>query len=247
MLFVFVISLLLVAAIGCSSSTETVDSSTNEDEISQEQHAPSIPHVLIDRENCLGCHSEATLLSVPSSHQGRENDSCTGCHALAANPTSGVAKSIPHTIEGRENCLLCHASGTSEGIPSSHQGRTSDTCVACHQPDNTVPQGSEAPSIPHVLVDRENCLGCHGEATLLSVPSSHQGRENDSCTDCHTLAANPASFVSESIPHDIEGRENCLLCHASGTSEGIPSSHQGRTSDTCIACHQPEGEESEHD
>ena len=245
--FVFVIGLLLIAITSCSSSTGTVDSSDKENEITQEQKAPAIPHVLVNRDNCLGCHGETTLLSIPPSHQGRENDSCTSCHEVAANPSSFTYESIPHSIDGRENCLGCHASGTSEGVPSSHQGRTNDTCITCHQPGNTISQEQKVPTIPHLLVNRDNCLGCHGEGTLLSVPSSHQGRENDSCTGCHEVAANPSSYTYESIPHELEGRENCLMCHASGTSEGIPSDHQGRTNDTCVACHQPGGEESDDD
>ncbi len=237
--FVFVFSMAMVFLAGCGSSTEKDGGSTSKDEVKQEQKAPAIPHVLTDRDNCLGCHSTQTLLSVPSDHQGRDNNSCDGCHKLSSNPTSSMAESIPHQIEGRENCLMCHASGTSEGIPSSHQGRTSDTCVACHQPGSETSQEQEVPAIPHVLTNRDNCLGCHSTQTLLSVPSDHQGRGNNMCTSCHKSATNPTSSMAEAIPHNLEGRENCLMCHASGTPEGIPSSHQGRTSDVCVACHQP--------
>ncbi len=41
---------------------------------------------------------------------------------------------IPHTLEGRDDCLMCHAEGALKPFPADHAGRTSDTCRTCHQP-----------------------------------------------------------------------------------------------------------------
>ena len=42
---------------------------------------------------------------------------------------------IPHTIEGRDNCLMCHETGIgdAEKIPADHAGRANETCTGCHE------------------------------------------------------------------------------------------------------------------
>ncbi len=45
------------------------------------------------------------------------------------------------------------------------------------------------------------------------------------------------------IPHELENRENCLMCHETGIGDAsaIPADHAGRANDLCVACHQPAG------
>ena len=45
------------------------------------------------------------------------------------------------------------------------------------------------------------------------------------------------------IPHNIEGRETCLVCHDTGVGRAtvIPSDHTGRTNDMCLTCHKTAG------
>ncbi len=57
-----------------------------------------------------------------------------------AGAKASPAPKIPHSLDGRSECTLCHSVGGSGvgqpggmGTPSSHQGRTSDTCRSCHQ------------------------------------------------------------------------------------------------------------------
>lgn len=57
--------------------------------------------------------------------------------APAPTPTpTPTPTAIPHTLEGREDCLLCHETGVGGAtkIPTDHAGRTNDTCATCHQP-----------------------------------------------------------------------------------------------------------------
>ncbi len=62
--------------------------------------------------------------------------------APPAQPTvSSGPPSIPHTLEGRDNCLMCHsigAAGVGEpggtGLTPAHEGRTIEMCRGCHQP-----------------------------------------------------------------------------------------------------------------
>ena len=136
MLFPFLImSLLLFLFSGCGSTTTTDEGETVQEETSQEEQATNTPHVLEGRDDCLGCHNTSTDSPIPSDHQGRTNAECTDCHKVVSNPTTTTASAIPHTLEDRDNCLMCHAEGTDMGVPVSHVGRTSNVCTACHQPE----------------------------------------------------------------------------------------------------------------
>ena len=42
--------------------------------------------------------------------------------------------------------------------------------------------------------------------------------------------------------HDLEGRDQCLMCHTAGAIEAVPdapASHADRTNETCKWCHAP--------
>ena len=49
---------------------------------------------------------------------------------------TGGIPAIPHTLDGRSDCLLCHKTGIAgaPAVPASHAGRTSDICQTCHKP-----------------------------------------------------------------------------------------------------------------
>ncbi len=47
--------------------------------------------------------------------------------------SSETADIIPHPLDGRDDCLLCHGETGLKPYPADHAGRTSDTCLTCHQ------------------------------------------------------------------------------------------------------------------
>jgi hypothetical protein len=96
--------------------------------------APGIPHTLDGNADCLYCHDSPAYFGVPASHKKRTNDTCTGCHTLAARAPQAVAQAIPHTLAGRAACLICHLQGSNGApvVPASHGGRLNDTCRTCH-------------------------------------------------------------------------------------------------------------------
>ncbi len=100
---------------------------------------PVMAHELEGRAECLMCHSGA-MEEIPAapaaSHEGRENSTCLWCHAGDAAIQTAEAGAIPHELEGREECSMCHSSGM-EGMPQSpadHEGRANDSCAMCHEP-----------------------------------------------------------------------------------------------------------------
>jgi len=189
---------------------------------------PTIPHPLEGRDNCLACHETGAggATKIPDDHAGRTIEMCQACHqpapateeemlaptaetpSAAESPTPEVSPSpagplpVPHTLEGRENCLECHQSA--EATP--------------------VPEGGP-PVIPHPLIGRENCLACHAEGIggAPQIPEDHAGRPNDICQACHQPGQLPApptpTAPAEPIPTPIayphaEGVNTCLDCHA---------------------------------
>ncbi|MDP2719020.1 MAG: DUF4382 domain-containing protein, partial [Dehalococcoidia bacterium] len=51
----------------------------------------------------------------------------------AETTQQGSPPGIPHTLQGRDNCLLCHGSTGIEPFPSDHAGRTIEICQGCHK------------------------------------------------------------------------------------------------------------------
>jgi hypothetical protein len=43
---------------------------------------------------------------------------------------------IPHSLEGRQDCVICHATGVGGApkFPTDHTGRTNEMCQLCHNP-----------------------------------------------------------------------------------------------------------------
>lgn len=138
-------------------------------------------------------------------------------------------------------CGDCHQDKYGIWEESKH---SSVSCENCHGPamvhvvetsDNlAVETGAD------LIVDtsRELCGLCHG--VLFSRPSDfpqidlEEHGEQAECITCH----NPhGPQVPPQIPHPLEGRDDCLLCHEAGGLKPFPENHAGRTSDICLSCH----------
>jgi hypothetical protein len=176
------------------------------------QGIPPIPHTLENRSDCLACHEEGKLGSsqIPEDHAGRTNDVCQDCHQPASEAEAPAAEEtgtpagpapVPHTLEGRENCLECHT-----------------------PPEGMAVSEDETPTIPHPLIGRENCLACHEEGIggATQIPEDHAGRTNDICQACHEPGQIPAAPTpttpAEPVPTPIaypeaEGVNTCIDCH----------------------------------
>lgn len=83
-----------------------------------------------------------TLLADRITLQGKDESRGNGNReegnrGQSENRTSGqgteTPTAIPHTLVGRENCLLCHAANGIKPFPANHAGRTNDVCTTCHQ------------------------------------------------------------------------------------------------------------------
>jgi nitrate/TMAO reductase-like tetraheme cytochrome c subunit len=179
-----------------------------------DQAAP-MPHPVKGQEDCLLCHGPDGVRPFPADHDGRGNEYCTGCHVAPPEPTPTPTKtvaepmpeaedlpSIPHPLEGRDDCLLCHGLGGVKPFPADHEGRTTETCLSCHQ----------------VVLSTE------AEEAHEEEPEAEGDEEKDE--------------GPPSIPHTLEGRDDCLLCHNLDGVKPFPADHERRTPVMCPACHQ---------
>jgi len=160
---------------------------------------------------CFRCHDGDHVAAVGDSIPS----DCTACHSLPSSPPAQETASAPapvptvsaeqpvsaelvvpaisHTLEGRDQCLMCHEAGAL-AVPVSHEGIVNDACTACHETaatpapidDAEEPVSAErvVPAISHTLEGRDQCLMCH-EAGALAVPVSHEGIVNETCMACH--------------------------------------------------------------
>jgi cytochrome b subunit of formate dehydrogenase len=157
-----------------------------------------------------------------------------------ATPTreraAGVAGAIPHPIAGREQCSLCHALGAMRPFPDDHVGRSDESCTVCHAvaaatTEPTATAISETPTAPAAIA-----------ATATGVITSPVESAPITVTVTATLAATGTPTLAAPagpIPHELEGRENCLLCHDRGAVVPFPADHVGRSNESCQICHQP--------
>jgi cytochrome c553 len=163
-----------------------------------------------------------------------------------------VPPPIPHTLEGaRQDCLLCHAVGAVDASPipadADHE-EAEELCRTCHallpQP---APPATAPPGIPSDVAGQEDCLTCHkmGVAYAPHLPENHAGLPADLCETCHQVV--PGALLSEGgprgepphVPHFMEDRTDCRLCHetGSGGAPQSPADHVDRANEGCPVCH----------
>jgi len=189
--------------------------------------AAPIPHLVVDKEDCLSCHGYDPKLPLPVDHQGRGSEFCQACHVPVDVPA------ILHPLADHESCLECHGEGSvAEFSLSTHQGRENASCQSCHDEAGVVPL-----MLPHEVAGHEDCLMCHGSDAFAPYPDNHTGWGNEFCVLCHQ--ENPAlEEVAHAFPQEHDGaNSNCMLCHVDGDL----------TKYSCDACHQPAAMDGAHE
>ena len=207
---------------------------------------------------CSNCHEPPM-----ESHFG---DACEDCHTTEGFESAFVT-GFEHPVElegihAELECLACHTAGETltyecsechEPPSATHFG---DSCEDCHTPDGfagaTLPPGMHP--VPLVGAHlRATCAVCHADGERVPeyiCSNCHMPQENHlpgECDDCHTPegwveSVAPIVSVSPEIPHTLEGREDCVQCHApdSQIRPARASTHTGRINEQCGLCHKPE-------
>jgi hypothetical protein len=178
---------------------------------------PPIPHTLVDRDDCFSCHASESSIGIPQmpdEHDWQTSNSCKLCH----DPLALFAPSVPHTLEGRDDCLGCHLSETamaeflaesraqSEPVPTpmafADLESEEDSCVGCHL---SAVEGSE-----HIVTEWQSSI--HAERGILCV-ACHGGNPN--AQDMNAAKAIDAGYIGK--PDRTSIPELCGSCHADVT------------------------------
>ncbi len=132
-----------------------------------------------------------------------------------------VPPQIPHPLEGRADCRLCHEAGIGGApqFPADHSRRPSDVCLACHQSVLTK-NGDGAPATmpmppvvttPAAVSAKElfgtKCAACHG-ANRQGIPGLASALTPES------LAALSDSEIKDTI---LDGRSGTVMPAFKGT------------------------------
>ncbi len=152
---------------------------------------------------------------------------------------------IPHTLDGRSDCLSCHGPQGIKPYPANHAGRTNDMCRACHQ------SAATAPAATAVAVAPTKSAASSTAPTLSTPIALAPGATEASCVTCHRrMGGRFASVVSswESSTHKTAGVA-CNGCHGGDPNAptreaamspkagyiGIPA--RGNIPSVCGVCH----------
>ena len=200
-------------------------------------HEPPEPHF---GSNCEECHT-------PEGFAGADWGDFQ--HPMALENAHASADCNDCHVEGQE--LTSDCSGCHQPPSEPHFG---ENCAECHTPTTFKDAQLPPEAHPIELVGAHltaDCEGCHvdDEAPEFVCGNCHEPSENHltgECDTCHTPVgfAESASFLVEAapqIPHPLEGRDDCLLCHdPAGDFEPAPSNHVDYASEQCTLCHKAE-------
>jgi cytochrome b subunit of formate dehydrogenase len=221
-----------------------------------------MPHPVEGQEQCEACHGPNAMKPQPADHEGRPVESCLVCHKPGAATTPGAsggpARPIPHAVQGKEQCDLCHGAANSlMPLPASHEGRNNETCQVCHTPAGAgaTSETGMPKSIPHSISEAiyKDCTACHGPDKIKPAPENHARFTVESCAGCHQPAeagATPeagatsqtgtgAAAGPKAIPHSTTeaAYQDCTACHGAGKIKPAPDNHASFTADSCTSCH----------
>ncbi len=193
---------------------------------------------------CFRCHDGkhlATDTAVPAERNNIRLQ-CNICHSIPRTVTEGQPP--PHDIP--IVTLTEPASHLAGDWMAKHRSQVSPACQSCHGPIKYSPKPD--------LKDQSFCanVSCHGTGwkkyvSLIEAQPSVPTMPPPTPTPAPTVApaagatatATAPAVTAPDIPHTLEGRDNCLLCHGPGGAKPVPADHAGRANDSCRVCHQP--------
>lgn len=203
-------------------------------------HGPGIDHIetgsklTVNRnsELCQVCHEK--LASRPAgfpqvaSAVHSPGVSCISCHN-PHSPSLKQAPKLPDMFRTLSDCTSCHREGGLKPLPESHNGRGPDTCITCHRPEVVGPTPTPTP-MP------SGFKPTYTPTPAPIAPSPIFTPEPAETPSTPTATPAPARSAPR-VPHTLEGRSDCLLCHGPQGFKPNPPDHEGRSKETCLACH----------
>ena len=182
----------------------------------------------------------------------------------------GSAPPVLHDIQGRGACTQCHSSSGPLALPSSHQGRNDQTCLACHAPAapaGATPGPTSSPALPPQLSPtppsqpNDLCMACHGTSgSAVTFPDGQSVSITISedvfrqsvhggllvCQDCHLgyeRVPHRPIIVDSYRDYVLAQYETCKRCHFSNYTKTLDSVHYKvmsagyKQAPVCTDCH----------
>ncbi|MBI2868699.1 MAG: c-type cytochrome [Chloroflexi bacterium] len=133
-----------------------------------------------------------------------------------------VPPNIPHPLEGRSDCLLCHETGVGGApqYPASHQGRPSDVCQTCHvQAGNNL--AGNLPGAPPAKTGEAAPTAAPKPPGTTAAPVAAGEMFAARCAVCHGANRQGVSGLGTALtPESLEGRSDAELRET--ISAGLP-------------------------
>jgi hypothetical protein len=203
---------------------------------------------------CASCHQPPM-----EPHFGER---CEDCHTPAGFEMAELVDfehPVPLEVAHADlACSACHTAGQSltYQCANCHQPPSEPhfgpDCEDCHMPTRFEEATISPEMHPVPLIgahQRATCDVCHAEGQRVPeyvCTNCHRPPENHlegACDTCHTpegWSESAASLVAQApqITHTMEGRDDCLLCHApDGQIKPAPATHADFGNEQCTLCH----------
>lgn len=102
----------------------------------QDKKPTVVPHDLEGKANCMMCHSGKmpNVAAAPQeTHADFTNEQCMLCHAADSPIQTAAPTAIPHDLEGKANCAMCHSGKMPNVAAIPHEGIDQANCTVCHK------------------------------------------------------------------------------------------------------------------
>jgi hypothetical protein len=198
----------------------------------------------VEKTICVRCHDN-TILSESDTFSRIDFENhyvpidCGTCHA-DHTPEINIAEApyIPHLLENRTDCKLCHGPGGIKVFPESHINRPNNVSIECH----IVGAGDKTEIPPQTSIIERMCTLCHinDGPNPLSIEHPEILNRFSNCLDCHE--EDDEYPLSDEHPEFSIDLSDCLLCHGPRSILPLNSTHLERKEGTCYICHEEESE-----
>ena len=208
------------------------------------------PHTSVVAEGCVECHMFAAV-KVGNNEAGSHTWGMVmknGTENIAACTQSGCHAKGSITTFDRTASADFDGNGKTEGVQTEVQGLLTKLA-------DKLPKGSNGAVISSVNTNNTNELQRKALWNYIVIKNDGSNGIHNTQFTVQVLQETYKQLTGESagskvltppkIPHSLDGRTDCAMCHQVGGAGvgqaggmGLPADHTGRTSDMCRSCHQ---------
>lgn len=173
---------------------------------------------------------------MPADHEGRDDETCTACHDVQPAPTrpvGGNAAEQGQAIWQERPTLSCHQCHGDEG-----EGGFGPPLVNTPLDFDAFRQRTRSP-----LSQRMPPAAAAPDDLAFEQSGTWVSDEDLRLIYAWLTGVTPVpatstpEAIAPSIPHSLQGQEDCLLCHGADKAMPFPANHAGWGNERCLNCH----------